>query len=260
MPPKQLPLSPIATMNLAQKCLSLAHAQTLLSLVAMVLLGGCAGGPSGHGTFREVQFQAPSSPDPELAPYLEDVEKIGVLTTTNIEPIRELDVEKVMGRLGDAAANRLRNIPKKTIIGQDEIRWQFKDAVFDSTLLDDKEKHQILRQQMELDAVVFIELASLKAQMTPMSPGPYGGLTPNPGLDMTVDLNLTLINLLTGKTWTRPGTQRQWQPVQLQVLGGGGDQTERQLLSALAKPLSQFLERIAPPPTQQVRHFELSGE
>ena len=231
----------------------------LLSLTSALLLGGCAGGPGGQGSFREVQFQAPSSPDPELAPYLEDVEKIGVLTTTNIEPIRELDVQKVMGRLGDAAAKRLRNLPKKTIVGQDEIRWQFKDAVFDSTLLVDKEKQRTLRQEMELDAVVFIELASLKAQMTPMSPGPYGGLTPNPGLDMSVDLNLTLINLLTGEIWTRPGTQRHWQPVQLQILGGG-DQTERQLLSALARPLSQFLERMAPPPTKQVRHFELGGE
>lgn len=231
----------------------------ILVLTAGFLLHGCASGPSGPGTFKRVQFKAPSPPDPELAPYLQDVNNIGIITTTNIEPVRTLDVQKVMGRLGDAAANRLRRIPDKTIISQDEIRWQLKDMIFDSTLVHDTDKYQILHEVMELDAVVFIELTSLKAQMTPMSPGPYGNLSPTPGLDMTVDLNLTLINLHSRTSWTRPGTQRHWQPVQLQILGGG-DQTERQLLNALAPPLKQFLERLAPPPTKQERHFELSGD
>ena len=91
-----------------------------------------------------------------------------------------------------------------------------------------------------------------------MSPSPYG-MSPNPGIDLTVDLKVSLINLNTSQVWQQGGTERNYRPVQLQLLGGN-KQSERQLLLALARPLERFLYRIAPPPRSQTRHFELSGD
>ena len=91
-----------------------------------------------------------------------------------------------------------------------------------------------------------------------MSPTPYG-MSPNPGIDLTIDLKVSLINLNTNQVWQQGGTQRNYQPVQLQLFGGN-KQGERQLLMALARPLQRFLFRIAPPPKPQARHFDLSGD
>jgi hypothetical protein len=225
-------------------------------LALLVLAAACAG---GGGPFKQVAFQAPSQPDPELRPYLRDVSRIGVLSATNIEPLKELDIEKVMGRLADATARGLGGLAEKTVVTQDEIRWNCRDLRFDSTGALSPEGRAALRDQLALDALVFVELKSLKAQVTPMSPGPYGGMTGQPGLDLSVDLQVALINLRTGETWTQRGEpRRNWQPVQMQLFGD--DQTERQLLQALAGPLQQFLSRLAPPPSPQVRHFDLGGE
>jgi hypothetical protein len=222
----------------------------------LLVLAACA---TGGGPFKQVAFQAPSQPDPELRPYLKDVYRIGVLSTTNIEPLKELDIEKVMGRLAEATARGLGSLPEKTVVTQDEIRWNCKDLPFDSTGALTPESRGTLRDQLTLDALVFVELKSLKAQVTPMSPGPYGGMTGQPGLDLSVDLEVALVNLRTGETWTQRGEpRRNWQPVQMQLFGD--DQTERQLLQALAAPLQQFLSRLAPPPSPQQRHFDLGAE
>ena len=92
----------------------------------------------------------------------------------------------------------------------------------------------------------------------PMSPTPYG-MSPSPGMDLTIDLKVSLINLNTSQVWQQGGKQRNYQPVQLQLLGGN-NQSERQLLLALARPLQRFLYRIAPTPRPQTRHFEISGD
>ncbi len=227
----------------------------LLALLAG-LVAGCA---TSGGPFKQVAFQAPSQPDPELRPFLADVERIGVLSSTNIEPLRELDIEKVMGRLADATARGLGALSEVTVVTQDEIRWNCKDLALDSTSVFSQDTRALLRQQLELDALVFVELESLKAQVTPMSPSPYGGVVASPGLDLSVDLQITLLNLHSGETWTqRGGPRRNWQPIQMQLFGD--DQTERQLLQALSGPLRQFLARVAPPPSQQARHFDLGGD
>ena len=171
-----------------------------------------------------------------------------------------MDIEKVMGRLTDATAKAVgRNLPESRVITQDEIRWHFKEVFFDSTWLADEENLAALRDDMEIGAVIYVVLESFQAQMTPVSPSPYG-LVHTPGMNISVDLELSLINLETGRSWTQ---QRQrssnWQPMQVNLLGGG-DSGERQLLSALAAPLRRFLLRVAPPPTQEGRHFDLSGE
>lgn len=225
-------------------------------LVLLLALTSCA---AAGGPFKQVTFQAPSQPDPELRPYLKDVYRIGVLSTTNIEPLKELDIEKVMGRLAEATARGLGSLHEKTVVTQDEIRWNCKDLRFDSTGALSPESQGTLRDQLTLDALVLVELKSLKAQVTPMSPSPYGGMTGQPGLDLSVDLEVALINLRTGETWTqRAEPRRNWQPVQMQLFGD--DQTERQLLQALAGPLQQFMTRLAPPPSPQVRHFDLGAE
>ena len=73
-------------------------------LLLLIALAGCAGRGS---SFEEVKFRAPSQPDPALAPFLEEVDHIGVICVTNIEPFRELDIEKVMARLSTAVARGL---------------------------------------------------------------------------------------------------------------------------------------------------------
>lgn len=221
-----------------------------------LLLASCA---TGGGPLKQVSFQAPSQPDPELRPYLQDVARIGVLSTTNLEPLKELDLEKVMGRLAEATARGLGSLRERTVVTQDEIRWNCKDLRFDSTGALTPESRSSLRDVLALDALVFVDLKSLKAQVTPMSPGPYGGMTNQPGLDLSVDLQVALLNLRTGQTWTqRAEPRRNWQPTQMQLMGDG--QAERQLLQALAGPLQQFISRLAPPPSPQVRHFDLGNE
>jgi hypothetical protein len=115
-----------------------------------------------------------------------------------------------------------------------------------------------LRSALELDALVFVELQHLQARLSPVTPTPYG-LVPNPGMDLTVDLRVSLINLHTAQVWQQGGQQRNFQPIRLQLLGGD-NQSERQLLMALGRPLQRFLMRVAPPPRTQLRHFELSGD
>jgi len=224
-------------------------------LLLLPALASCA---TAGGSFKQVAFQAPSQPDPELRSYLSEVSRLGVLSTTNIEPLKEMDIEKVMGRLAEATARGLGSLPEKTIVTQDEIRWNCKDLRFDSTGALAPESRLALREQLALDALVLVELKSLKAEITPMSPGPYGGMTGQPGLDLSVNLQVALLNLRTGETWTHRGEpQRNWQPIQMQLFGD--DKAERQLLQALARPLKQFLSRLAPPPSKQVRHFDLGA-
>ena len=224
-------------------------------LLLLIALAGCAGRGS---SFEGVKFRAPSQPDPALAPFLEEVDQIGVICVTNIEPFRELDIEKVMARLSNAVARGLGNMRETTVVPQDEITWQLKDIHFDSTSVYEDTVRSALVSKLELDALVFVELKHLLARMMPMSPTPYG-MSPSPGMDLTIDLKVSLINLNTGQVWQQGGKQRNYQPVQLQLLGGN-NQSERQLLLALARPLQRFLYRIAPPPRSQTRHFEISGD
>ena len=231
----------------------------LVSAALAVGLAGCAG-RSGGGSFKQVEFRAPALPDPELSPVLEDVGTIGVLSGTDIDKVKGVDIEKVMGRLTDATAKAVsRNLPESRVITQDEIRWHFKEVFFDSTWLAAEENRTSMREELEIDAVIHVLLQSFQAQMTPVSPSPYG-MVHTPGMNISVDLELSLINLRSGQSWTQ---QRQrssnWQPMQLNLLGGG-DGGERQLLSALAGPLRQFLMRVAPPPTMEGRQFDLSGD
>ena len=214
---------------------------------------------ASQGTFKTIEFKAPSQPDPALRPLLEDVERIGVLSITNIETFRELDIEKVMARMGDAIARGLSNLARTTVVSQDEITWHFKEMVFDSTNVFTKETRTAMREEMELDALVFVELNGVQARMSPMSPSPYGGLSPNPSMNMSVDLQVSLINLHSGKVWRRQGRQRNWQPIQLTQLMGAGNQTERQLMMAVGGTLRQFFMLVAPPPRLQARRFEISG-
>ena len=99
-------------------------------LLLLIALAGCGGRGS---SFKEVEFRAPSQPDPALAPFLEEVDHIGVICVTNIEPFRELDIEKVMARLSNAVARGLGNMRETTVVPQDEITWQLKNIHFDST-------------------------------------------------------------------------------------------------------------------------------
>ena len=224
-------------------------------LLLLIALAGCGGRGS---SFKEVEFRAPSQPDPALAPFLEEVDHIGVICVTNIEPFRELDIEKVMARLSNAVARGLGNMRETTVVPQDEITWQLKNIHFDSTSVYEDTVRAALIGKLELDSLVFVELKHLQARMMPMSPTPYG-MSPSPGMDLTIDLKVSLINLNTSQVWQQGGKQRNYQPVQLQLLGGN-NQSERQLLLALARPLQRFLYQIAPPPRPQTRHFEISGD
>ena len=227
---------------------------SLLLLLLFIALAGCSGRGS---SFEEVEFRAPSQPDPALAPFLEEVDHIGVICVTNIEPLRELDIEKVMARLSNAVARGLGNMRETTVVPQDEIIWQLKDIHFDSTSVYEDTVRTALIDKLGLDALVFVELKHLRARMMPLSSTPYG--TPSSGMDLTIDLKVSLINLNSSQVWQQGGKQRNYQPVQLQLLGGN-NQSERQLLLALARPLQRFLYRIAPPPKPQTRYFELDGD
>lgn len=222
--------------------------------ILALLIAGCG----GRSAFTRVEFRAPAQPDPVLRPFLADVDHIGVVCTTNIEPFRELDIEKVMARLSNAVARSLSNMPKTEVMNQDEITYKIKGVRLDSTSVHQDSIRTVIREELELDALVFVELRHLQARMMPMSPTPYG-MSANPGIDLTVDLKVSLINFNTNQVWQQGGTQRNYQPVQLQLFGGN-KQGERQLLMALSRPLQRFLFRIAPPPKPQARHFDLSGD
>ena len=226
--------------------------------LALLCLGGCAArGSGGMGT--AVEFRAPSVPDEELGALLEGVEKVGVLSATNIEPLQDLDIEKVMGRLTDATAGGLRNLSGRTVLGQDEIRWHFREVNLDSAAVFSDSLQSAMVTELELDALVFVTLRSLDARMTPMTPSPYG-MVASPRVNIIVDLQLLLVNLATGESWSHEGRHSSWQQAQLDLLGGGRDRTERQMLAALASSLRGFLARVAPPPSRQTRHFDVSGD
>tara|TARA_B100000886_G_scaffold294867_1_gene221468 strand:- start:266 stop:955 length:690 start_codon:yes stop_codon:yes gene_type:complete len=218
-----------------------------------LLLSGCA----QSSQFERIEFRAPSPPDAALQPYLDGVERMGVVCVTNIEPFRELDVEKVMALLSNATMRNLSRLPETTIISQDEITWKLKTVHFDSTSVHTDTIRAALRDTLALDAIVFVELRHLQARMMPMTPTPYG-MSPNPSMDMSVDLQVSLINLHTNQVWKRGGLERNLEPIRLQ-LTGANNQSERQLLMALGKPMQRFLARVAPPPKRQSRHFETSG-
>jgi hypothetical protein len=220
---------------------------------------GCSSGLVGAGMGEKIKFSAPVALDDELMPLVQDVHTIGVLSTTNIAPVQSVDIEKVMGRLTDATARGLRNLKDRRVVGQDEIRWHFQDVTFDSTAVFADSLQQAFRSELELDALVFITLRGLDAQITPVSPSAYG-TTNSPGLNLSVELELLFVNLHTGEQWSQAGRRNSWQPVQVDVMGGGKDPTERQMMMALATPLRQFLTRLAPPPRQQIRHFDTSGD
>ncbi len=231
---------------------------------------GCSSG--NKGAFKQVSFPAPSRPFAALRPLLKDAEVLGVLSATNIEPVRELDIEKVMGRLTDAVANALSDMPDMRVVGQDEIRWHFKDTEFDSSSIFAPGMRQALREELEVDVLVYLELKQLQALVTsnvPMgyldAPSPYDNRSRSrnsaksgAGLDLTVDLELIVSNLHSGAIWRQQGEQKSWQPIQLQFMGD--DQTERQLMGALSNPLRRFIYYISPPPSRQVREFDVSGD
>ncbi|HJP29838.1 MAG TPA: hypothetical protein QGF95_04720 [Candidatus Latescibacteria bacterium] len=223
------------------------------------LAWSCSSGVVGSGMGEKIRFSAPSPPDVELLPMVQDVDIIGVLSTTNIAPVQSLDIEKVMGRLTDATARGLRNLQDRTVITQDEIRWHFRDITFDSTMVFSDSLQQALRSELEVDAMVYITLRSLDAKVTPVSPSAYG-TAPSPGLNLSVELELMFVNLHSGQQWSQAGRRSSWQPVQVDLMGGGRDPTERQMLMALASPLRQFLTRLAPPPRRQTRQFDTSGD
>ena len=229
-----------------------------VALLGAALLGaGCGAGASG-GSFRLIRFKAPSSPDPELQPLLEDTQAIGVLSTTNIQPLQGLDIEKVMGRLTDATARALRRTDRK-VVTQDEIHWHFEGTQFDSAAVFGEEMQAALRDEMEIDALVYVLVRDVQTQMTSVSPSPHG-MTRNPGVNISVDFELSLINLHSGESWSQRRQGSNWQTLQLDLLGGTSDRGERQLLTALSDPLKQFLVRLAPPPTLEGRHFDRSGD
>ncbi|MFH1571640.1 MAG: hypothetical protein ABIL09_26865 [Gemmatimonadota bacterium] len=228
---------------------------------AVALLGlalsGCAVG-SSLGPVRPVEFAAPTQPDRQMRLLLAGIDTLGVLSTTNIAPVQGLDIQRVMGRLTDAAARGLRNLESRTVVTQDEIRWHFRDAAFDSAAVFDRETWRSLREGLGIDALIYLSLTRFQAQMTPVSPGQYG-MTSSPGMNFTVDLEIVLINLESGDIWRHQRHASNWQPTETAVIGGG-DRSEQQLLAALGGPLRQFLSRIAPPPAPQRRQFDLSGD
>ncbi len=94
-----------------------------LLIAALILLIGLVG-CGDRSAFTHVEFRAPSQPDPVLRPYLAEVDHIGVVCATNIEPFRELDIEKVMARLSNAVVRSLGNMPKTEVMNQDEITYK----------------------------------------------------------------------------------------------------------------------------------------
>jgi hypothetical protein len=233
------------------------HGALSAGLLALALLGaGANGGCAPHrARLREVEFSAPSAPDPEVAPLLLDVKRLGVLCTTNMEPTAAVDIEGVLARLGNAVARQLQTRPNMTVVTQDEILWQLKSVDLDSAEVISAASRQALIDSLTVDAMVVVELQRLQTRTTTTAPGPYG-LTSGPGLDLAVAMRMSLVNLHGRGTWQQTGQEREWKPARLQ-LNGAANQGEQQLLAALGRPLQQFLRRIAPPPRTQVRDFDL---
>ena len=225
-----------------------------LALGVAVLGVRCGTGASG--SFRLIQFKAPSPPDPKLQPLLEDAKTIGILSATNIESVKELDIEKVMGRLTDATASVLRRSNRK-VVTQDEIHWHFERMEFDSASVFGQEMQKSLREEMDVDALVYVLVRDVQSQMTAASPSSFGR-TRNPGVNISVDFELSLINLHSGESWSQQRQGENWQSLQLPE--DSSDRGERQLLTTLSDPLKQFLVRVAPPPTLEGRHFDRSGD
>ncbi len=231
----------------------------IAAVVCASLGAGCSAGAIGSGMGESIRFHAPAPPDPELQPLVEDVRTIGVLSATNIESAQKLDIEKVMGRITDATARGLRNLQDRTVVTQDEIRWHFRGATLDSSTVFSDSLQQVMRNELDLDGIVYITLRSLKSQVTPVSPSPYGTVN-SPGLNLSVEIELVFVNLHSGERWAQTGRRNSWQPVKVDMSGNSRDPTERQMLTALASPLRQFLSRLAPPPRRQTRHFDTSGD
>ena len=78
---------------------------------------------------------------------------------------------------------------------------------------------------------------------------------------MSVNLQIVLVNLETGESWSQaPVERRNWQPVQLNLFSGNDPDRAAIAWWRWAGPLQQFLAKVAPPPRPQVRHFEVSGD
>jgi hypothetical protein len=237
-----------------------AFARCSMTLILGLLTwcsGGCAG-PVRSGNFKLVQFEAPSYPDTKLRAILDSVSTFGVVSVTDMELVTGLDTEKVIGRLTDATAIGLKRVPDRRVITHDEIRWHFKNVVFDSTTLSSHETRAALREEMDIDAIVLVTLRGLDAQVTSVMPTQYER-TPTEQLNISVDLKLSVINLATGETWSHVGRQRDWRPLRGQPVGGA-DRKEQELLTSLGQPLRDFLARVAPQATLERRHFDLSGD
>ncbi len=230
---------------------------SVLGCLMVATTSGCA---RHRGEFQPVRFNAPSQPVPDVQPILVDVKRLGVLCTTDIEPLAELDIEHVITRLGHAVATRADEAGLKgvTIVSQDDILWSVGQVRMDSAQVVTPGYREALIDSLALDALIVIELERLQTRTTPVSPGPYGGMTQNPGLDLAVDLRMSLINLHTGKIWQQTGQEREWTPVRVQM-GGGRSQSEQQLLAAVARPVQRFLSQVTPPPSTQTRAFDLGG-
>jgi len=226
--------------------------------LALAVATGCAGAPSLRPV-RPVEFDAPTQPDVQMRLILENIDTLGVLSGAAIEPLQGIDIEKVMGRLTDATSRSLESLEGRDVVTQDEIRWHYKDATLDSATVFNREQWSEFRRDLGLDAIVYLSLRELRAQMTGASPSPRGGMSPTPGMNFTVDLEIVLINLESGDIWRHKRHATSWQPAQSQITSGG-DRAEQQLMAALGKPLRQFLNRLAPPPEVQRRQFDLSGD
>ena len=205
--------------------------------------------------FKQIEFRAPSQPSIALQPLLNNVDHLGVLCLSNIASTRELDIEKVLALLSNATLRGLNKLKDITIVSQDEILWKMSDTTFDSTSVYQKAIQTRLREELEIDAVVVIELRELQTRLMPLPPTSYG-MNTNSGIDMSLDLQISLVNLHTNESWKQGGKQRNLEPVRLQLLGNN-KQSERQLLMSLSRPMQRFIYRIAPPPETQQRHFDL---
>ena len=206
--------------------------------------------------FEQIEFQAPSRPSIALQPLLNNVDHLGILCLSNIEPTREIDIEKVLALLSNATLRSLNKLKDITIVSQDEIIWKINDTIFDSTSVYQIAIQTRLREELDIDAVVVIELRELQTRLMPLPPTSYG-MNTNSGIDMSLDLQISLVNLHTNESWKQGGKQRNVEPVRLQLLSNN-KQSERQLLMSLSRPMQRFIYRIAPPPETQQRYFDLS--
>ncbi len=205
--------------------------------------------------FEQIEFRAPSRPSITLQPVLNNVDHLGILCLSNIASTREIDIEKVLALLSNATLRSLNKLKDITIVSQDEIIWKINDTIFDSTSVYQIAIQTRLREELDIDAIVVIELRELQTRLMPMPPTSYG-MNTNSGIDMSLDLQISLVNLHTNESWRQGGKQRNVEPVRLQLLGNN-KQSERQLLMSLSRPMQRFIYRIAPPPETQQRYFDL---